>query len=94
PATPETNYQVKVLLSTSSFNYSRAKSDGSDLRFYTQNQTLLNYWIEKWNPSGDSIIWVKVPDSGTSSIYMYYGDPSASAMSNGEDIPLLKEEIV
>jgi len=84
PATPEPDYQVMVQLDSSEFNYSHAKTDGSDIRFYDVSNNSLNYWVESWNNSGKSIIWVKVPDIGTSKIYMYYGNPSAVSESNGD----------
>lgn len=75
-----TDYQVKVTLS-SSFDFSRCKPDGSDLRFTSSDsQTLIPYWIEEWNPSGSSAtIWVKVPNipAGGTTIYLYYDNPSA-----------------
>lgn len=83
PSTPESNYQVKVKLYSLNFNYSKANPDGSDIRFLDQSQTLLSYWIEKWNDAGDSIVWVKVSTSGTSKIYMYYGNPVATSLSDG-----------
>jgi len=49
PATPEADYQVKVELNETNFNYSKAKADGDDLRFYQTNGTKLNYWIESWD---------------------------------------------
>ncbi len=77
-----TDYQIKVTLTTSNFDYSKAKSDGSDIRFTdSDGVTILDYWIEKWNTSGTSILWVKVPNipaSSTKTIYMYYGNPTAS----------------
>jgi len=82
PATPIADYQVKVELTTSNFAYAHANSDGSDIRFYDGNGTELNYWMEKWDASGTSIIWVKVPTAGTTEIFMYYGNPSAQAVSN------------
>ncbi|MFX0016634.1 MAG: DUF2341 domain-containing protein [Candidatus Hermodarchaeota archaeon] len=84
PVTPEPNYQVKVILNPYSFNYSKAKPDGSDLRFYDPLNTPLSYWIESWNPAGKSIIWVKVPNVGTSTIHMYYGNPTAMSESDGD----------
>jgi hypothetical protein len=82
PATPEADYQVKIELTTSNFAYTHANSDGSDIRFYDGNGTELNYWIEKWDASDTSIIWVKVPTAGTTEIFMYYGNSSAQAASN------------
>ena len=83
PVTPQSNYQVKIQLNTSNFNYSRVKIDGSDLRFYDPDEIELSYWIEEWNIVGISTIWVKVPDAGTSKIYMEYGYSLASPKSNG-----------
>jgi hypothetical protein len=83
PATSVDNYQVNVILTTSNFDYSKAKANGEDIRFYDANGTSLNYWIENWNSSGTSTIWVKVATSGTDRIYMYYSNPSASSVSNG-----------
>jgi len=84
PATPEADYQVKVELNTSNFDYSKAKADGGDLRFYQVDGTELNYWIEEWNTSATSTIWVKVVANNTDTIYMYYGNPSASSASDGD----------
>ncbi|MFW9879004.1 MAG: DUF2341 domain-containing protein, partial [Candidatus Thorarchaeota archaeon] len=47
------------------------------------NNNLLDYWIESWDNTGSSIIWVKIPTLGTSTIYMYYGNPTATSLSNG-----------
>ena len=83
-----TDYQIKVVLDTANFDYSHANSDGSDIRFKdSDDTTALSFWIEKWNPSGESIIWVKVPQipaGSTKTIYMYYGNPSASSASDGD----------
>jgi hypothetical protein len=76
-------FPVLVNLSLSNFNYSKAKSDGSDLRFIdTDSKTQLNYHIEEWNPLGNSYIWVNVSQilgsSSSDFIWMYYGNPGAS----------------
>ncbi len=77
------NYPIKVLLDTSNFDFSKAKSDGSDIRFtLSDGVTLIPYWIEEWNYGVDATIWVKVPEIpalDTVTIYMYYGNPSASS---------------
>ena len=86
PATPESDFQVKIQLNPSNFKYFKAKSDGSDLRFYDQSDTELNYWIENWDPSGTSNIWVKVPILNTSYIIMKYGNPFARPRSNGSRV--------
>lgn len=80
------DYQVKVALGRT-FDFSNTNSDGSDIRFTTDDGiTLLSFWIESWDNTNDTAtIWVKVPeiiDPG-STIYMYYGNSSASGASQG-----------
>src|SRR3990170_464243 len=77
------NFTTLVKLSLSNFDYSKAKSDGTDLRFIdSDNTTELKYHIEKWNTAGESFVWVKVPNIPASSnsdhMWMYYGNPSAT----------------
>jgi len=85
PVTPAADFQVKVTLTTATMGnpYTNINSDGSDLRFYDVNDNLCNYWIESWDNTGTSILWVKVPVSGTSNLYMYYGNSAATSVSNG-----------
>ena len=84
-----TDYQVLVELNSANFDFSKAKSDGSDIRF-SLNGEELNYWIEEWNPYAKKAkIWVKVPHipaNGEVKIKMCYGNPSASAVSNGDKV--------
>lgn len=81
-----TYYQVRIVLNSSNFDYNEANPDGSDIRFTdSDGVTLLPYWIERWDPDGNSIIWVKVPllpGGETKIIYLYYGNPYASSLSN------------
>ncbi|MEW6217924.1 MAG: DUF2341 domain-containing protein [Thermodesulfobacteriota bacterium] len=81
PATPTTDFQVRIKLTPAAFDYAHAKADGSDLRFFSTGGAGLDYAIESWNTAGDSTIWVKVADSSTSAIYLYYGNPAASPAS-------------
>ncbi|MEM5766348.1 MAG: DUF2341 domain-containing protein [Candidatus Aenigmatarchaeota archaeon] len=85
-----TNYQVLVTLDTASLILEgKMRSDCSDVRFTdSDGVTLLNYWIESGCNSANTKIWVKVPSipaSSTKTIYLYYGNPSASSASNGEN---------
>lgn len=79
-ATPSNNFQIKIEIS----DHSNMNADGSDLRFYDQFDSEADYWIEAWNPAGTSVVWVEVPNSGTSSLKMYYGNAGASAASSGD----------
>lgn len=77
-STPLNNFQVRIALTTSNFDYSKVKANGDDLRFwkYSDLSGELSYWIESWNSSGTSIIWVNVLTAGTTTVYMSYGNPS------------------
>ncbi|MDI6788930.1 MAG: DUF2341 domain-containing protein, partial [Planctomycetota bacterium] len=71
------------------------KPDGSDIRFILpqgadregQLVAEVPYWIEGFNNVATSTIWVKVPTlpTGDTCIYMYYGNISATASSNGDN---------
>ena len=83
-----TDYQVKIELNSSNFNFSHANDDGSDIRFYDpENGKKLSYWIEVWDKNNEhAIVWVKIPSippNGIKKIKMVYGIPSASSESNG-----------
>ncbi|MFH7873596.1 MAG: DUF2341 domain-containing protein, partial [Candidatus Aenigmatarchaeota archaeon] len=84
-----TDYQVLVTLDTASLiSAGKMRSDCGDIRFTdSDGLTLLNYWIESGCNSANTRIWVKIPSipaGSTKTIYVYYGNPSASSMSNGD----------
>ncbi len=84
-----TDYQVLIELKGADFP-SEVKSDGADVRFTDSNGNELNYWIENSDYAGKiAKIWVKVPSIPISSatiIRMYYGNPNAGSMSNGDKV--------
>jgi hypothetical protein len=87
PETAVDDYQILVILTTSKMGkpYANVKADGSDIRFTGSDEvTLQDYWIESWDNTGTSRIWVEVKDSETSTIYMYYGNTAAGSASDGE----------
>lgn len=73
-----------VLYFTISYT-SGMQSAYQDIRFKHENNpgTWLNYWIERYNAT-TALVWVKVPTlpMGTSMMYLFYGNPSASSQSN------------
>jgi hypothetical protein len=86
PATAVGDYQVLVTLTTSIMGspYANVQPDGSDIRFTASDETTLqDYWVESWDSSGTSRIWVEVTSPGTSTLYMYYGNAAASSTSDG-----------
>ncbi len=79
-----TNYTVEIVLNDTNFNFNHANPNGTDIRFLgPDKKTLLDYWIQEWNPSsGKAIIWVKIPllpGGKNTTIYMLYGNPSATS---------------
>jgi len=84
-----TDYQILVTLDTQSLIFQgKTRSDCGDIRFTdSDGTTLLNYWIEGPINSTNTRIWVKVPSIPANSqktIYVYYGNPDAAGLSNGD----------
>ncbi|MHA1188374.1 MAG: DUF2341 domain-containing protein [Candidatus Heimdallarchaeota archaeon] len=81
------NYTVPITFDSSNFNYTKVQENGGDIRFlHSNNYTLLNHWIENWDTSGSSKIWVQIPyieSHDLISIYLYYGNDLATSMSDG-----------
>jgi hypothetical protein len=82
-----TDYQVLVTLDTASLiTAGKMRSDCGDIRFTdSDGTTLLNYWLESGCNTASTRIWVKVPSipaSSTKTIYVYYGNPSATSASS------------
>lgn len=82
-----TDFQVQVTLG-SSFDFSKALPDGSDLRVTdSDGVTPVPFWIDDWDSTGmTASIWVKVPSIPTSgtTVYLYYGNAGASSASDGD----------
>lgn len=58
------NFPILVRLSAgnpSGFDPADAGENGEELRFYTKDGELLAHEIDEWNPSGESVVWVKIP---------------------------------
>ena len=64
---------------------SNVNPDFSDIRFTTIDNTVLNYWVQETG-STYAVVWVKVPSIPTTGtqMYLYYGNPSAPSLSNGD----------
>ncbi|HEY3309491.1 MAG TPA: DUF2341 domain-containing protein [Desulfuromonadaceae bacterium] len=57
-----------------------------DLRFTeSDGTTLLNYWVESGCGTVSTKVWLKLPTlpAGPRSLYLYWANPTASAMSSG-----------
>jgi hypothetical protein len=86
-----TDYQVLITIDTASLiSAGKLQSDCSDIRFVdSDDATELSYWIEDGTcNTADTHIWVKVPSipaSSSKTIYMYYGNPTATSESSSTD---------
>ena len=74
------DYQVRIDLDATNFDFSHFLNEGKDLRFTDASGNLLPYWVEKMDIAAEeATIWVKVPSIPANSsvdIYMYYGSES------------------
>lgn len=82
----QTNYQVKITVSYDS----DMQADFEDIRFTdSDGTTLIDYWLESKTDSSTADFWVEAPNipvsPNTVTIYMYYGNSSASSASNGNN---------
>jgi len=80
------DFQLLVTLTAARISYADTLAGGADIRFTDSAGNPLAHEIESWNPGGTSYAWVRVPSisasSATGYIYMYYGNPAASAAEN------------
>jgi hypothetical protein len=85
---PFSNYPLNLTLEPANFDYSKANPRGDDIRFKDSDENNLNYWIEEWNSSGVSKIWVNITSMslGISQIWLIYGNPHANPASNGTKV--------
>jgi len=79
-----TDFTIMVRLDSTRIRYS---ASGADLRFTDATGTTpLDHEIESWDTGGSSYVWVQVPaipaGSVTTTIRMYYGNPSATDAQN------------
>lgn len=83
-----TDYQVLITYNTLiPISSGHMLSSGNDIRFTTDTcglTTLFDYWIEDAINTDTTRIWIKIPSipTGSSEIFMMYGDPGATAASN------------
>ncbi|MCD4844396.1 MAG: DUF2341 domain-containing protein [Methanosarcinales archaeon] len=83
------DYQVLVELDGGDFP-EEAQPDGDDIRFTDADGHELSYWIEEFDAGSDyTRIWVKVPEipaNGEARIMMWYGNPDAESVSDGDAV--------
>jgi hypothetical protein len=77
-----TDFPVLVKLDSTNIDYSKTQNAGQDIRFVdADGVTVLSYEIEKWDETGTSYVWVKVPslaNTNSDYIWMYYNNAAAT----------------
>jgi hypothetical protein len=90
----DVNYTVQIIVvnatGTDSGNtvyINKTKSDFGDVRFTNSTGSLLDYWIENVTNGVNATFWVRIDGNLTSTnqtIYIYYGNNSATNLSSGK----------
>ena len=85
------DFPVLVKLMPGRIDYAATRSNGDDVRFVdADSSTQLASEIEQWASNGTSWVWVKVPRIDAASagdfMWMYYGNPAASAPGPGSAV--------
>lgn len=84
-----TNHQVLITVNTAALVAGgHMQADGDDIRFYDGSVCCVEYpyFIDSGMNSAATKIWVKIPSlpTGSTTFNMFYGNPTATAGSNGE----------
>ncbi|MEO7955855.1 MAG: DUF2341 domain-containing protein [Fibrobacteria bacterium] len=84
------NFPLLVRLDKTTFDFSQAQSNGSDLRFATVDNKPLPHQIESWDAAGGrAAIWVRLDSlkgGTTRAIRMSWGNPADISASNGAKV--------
>ncbi len=74
---------IRVSKAINDFKYDECKvANGGDLRFSDANGVLLQSEVERWNPAGESLVWVKVPSlTKDTLITAHYGSSNPDAVT-------------
>ena len=79
---------LKLLLNSSTFNFTLAKADGSDFRIgeRSNGSGILHMWVASWGQTtNNASIWFKLPQllvNETKTLYVYWGNLNADGISD------------
>lgn len=82
------NYQLRFDINTAEMvKEEKMQKNCADISFHDWSGRKMSYWIESGINTEDTIVWVKIlkmPANKNTTVYMYYGNKSASSESNGD----------
>ena len=86
-----TNFQALVKLNEGRFGFSYddyAAKDGSDIWFADSAGNVIPHEIDTWNASGDSFVWVRVPElkGADTKIVMHWGEARTVEQISSENV--------
>ena len=85
-STTLTNFPALIRLSKArnNFDYSKCElANGGDTRFFDADGNLLPSEVDTWNPGGESLVWVSVPElNRDTTITVRYGNANAPAVTS------------
>jgi hypothetical protein len=85
------NYPLAVLLDAGRFDFSQARADGADIRFFDARGKALPHAIERWDrASASAAIWVRLDvvkgNSRDQRIEMRWGNPAAADIGDSKAV--------
>ena len=96
PGAALTNYTINVTLDTASLiSAGKMRNDCGDIRFGDADLNGYPYWIEEGTcNTANTRIWVKLTTipAGSKPIYIFYGNPTATSISNGNKVFLFFDD--
>jgi hypothetical protein len=84
-------YPIAVMLDKSRFDFSQARPDGADIRFFDAAGKPLSHSIDSWDrDGGTAALWVLVDhvkaNSKDQSIVMRWGNPAATSVADSKAV--------
>jgi hypothetical protein len=77
---------VRLSATRNGFDYAKCAADGSDIRFTDADGNLIPHEIDTWDPTGESLVWVKVAALNRRTVvrcfYGYQGADAQPAVSS------------
>jgi hypothetical protein len=89
-ATSLDDFVVLIVVDSTRIDYAEFRPAGQDLRFFDAGGSPLFHQTARWDTSGTSYVWVRVPRIDAAStadhIWMHYGNPSAADAQSPEEV--------